>query len=298
MKQKPLLSVIVPNYNKGPFLAQCLESILEQTYPELEIIVCDDGSSDSCPGIIKEYEEKYPGRVRGIYNQSNKGPAHARHQAILAAKGEYIATLDSDDLYYDPDKLTREMDLIERYQEIEKKDIMAFSNVVMLDRDGNLKGTRDEFESVKQGKILAELLGRNCMIPLDFIMKKSVYFEVGGYDISLSTHEDWDLKLKLSKKHEYIYTRTWGTAYRLHPGGLSRRSYGETTNNLYRVFARHICSEELTEEKRKTAREEFVKVMAKRNRDFVKKFNNPGPLKILYLRLLGILIGLKWKILG
>ena len=89
------VSVIVPVYNVEKYLEQCLDSIVHQTLKEIEIIVVNDGSTDSSPEIIREYELKYP-QVKVIH-QKNKGLSGARNSGLKLARGEYIGYVDSDD---------------------------------------------------------------------------------------------------------------------------------------------------------------------------------------------------------
>ena len=89
------ISVIVPAFNVAPYLAASLNSLLAQTYPELEIVVVDDGSSDETGGIIREYSEKYS-NIRGIF-QENRGVTAARLAGVAAATGDWIGFMDGDD---------------------------------------------------------------------------------------------------------------------------------------------------------------------------------------------------------
>lgn len=241
MNSKPVLSVIVANYNNEQYIRQCLDSILNQTYKDLDIIVADDTSTDDSPGIIREYAEEYPGIIKGIFSGVNRGVARTRHEAILQAKGEYITTLDSDDYYCNSQKLEKEMALLMHYKE-QDKDIIAFSNIVFVREDRAPEFVQGNSTDIKEGKIFYDIISRSCMIPRDFVMKRGVYFEVGGYDFSLITHEDWDLKIRLAKKYEFYYTGVPGTAYRKNPKGLSSTAYVLRTNNLWKVFSKNIKS--------------------------------------------------------
>ena len=91
----PSISVIIPVYNVAPWLKECLDSVLNQTFRDMEIIIVDDGSTDSSPEIIKEYAEK-DNRIIAI-RKENGGLGSARNVALKMAKGEYIAFVDSDD---------------------------------------------------------------------------------------------------------------------------------------------------------------------------------------------------------
>lgn len=94
----PLVSVIIPAYNADNFIAQTLESVLSQTYQNIEILVVDDGSTDTTPEIVKDFATK-DSRVN-LLQQSNAGVAVARNLAYLHSKGEYIAPIDADDIWY------------------------------------------------------------------------------------------------------------------------------------------------------------------------------------------------------
>ena len=92
---KPLISVIVPVYNVEQYLKKCLDSVISQTYTNLEIILVDDGSTDNSLSICREFE-KLDARVR-VFSQNNRGPGSARNTGLNHAKGIYIAFVDSDD---------------------------------------------------------------------------------------------------------------------------------------------------------------------------------------------------------
>ena len=90
------LSVIVPVYRVEPYLAKCLDSILAQDVPDMEILVVDDGSPDQCYAIMEDYAQRYPAQVR-IFRKPNGGLSDARNFGLARAEGDYIAFVDSDD---------------------------------------------------------------------------------------------------------------------------------------------------------------------------------------------------------
>lgn len=95
--KSPKVSVIVPVYNTEQYLRRCLRSLLRQTLKELEIVAVDDGSTDGSPAILKEYAERFPGKLRVLTQERNGGQAAARNRGLRAARGEYVGFLDSDD---------------------------------------------------------------------------------------------------------------------------------------------------------------------------------------------------------
>lgn len=251
MNMNPLLSIIAANYNNACFISECLDSILVQTYKNLEIIVSDDCSTDHSPEIIKDYEKKYPGIVKGIFNPVNRGVAQTRHEAILQARGEYITTLDSDDVYYNSEKLENEMKLVRLHKETFNKDVCVFSDTVILDKDLKFKKSTVTKENLKEGDIFNEMITRRCFVPRDMVFLKSAYWAVGGYDPAFKIREDWDLKIRLAKKYEYYYTGAYGTGYRMHTQGLSSSSLNKDSISWLRsVFQKnlHLVEEEDKEE--------------------------------------------------
>lgn len=244
----PILSVIVANYNNEKYIRDCLDSILNQTYKDLEILICDDCSSDQSLAILKEYEKQYPSKIKVILNASNRGVTLTRHIAILQAVGKYFTTLDSDDYYYETQKLQREMELVISHKKNTGKDIIAFSNTVFVKGDKTFITTSGHTNSIKEGQIINEIASRSCMIPRDFVVKKDVYFEVGGFDTDIPIYEDWDLKIRLAEKCDFYYSKVNGTAYRRHGGGLSSAPVSERIKWTQRVFNKNaslICNNDL-----------------------------------------------------
>ena len=238
--KNPLISVIVANYNKDRYIRECLDSILDQTYKKLKIIVYDDASNDDSVEVIKRYEENYPDLVKGLFGEKNKGVAKARHSAIMNAEGDYLTTLDSDDYYCNNRKLEKEMELVYRHKEKNGKDIMAFSNIVLVKGDKAQIGSQWDIQSVKEGMIFSGILSRSCMIPRDFIMKREIYFEAGGFDSRFPIYEDWDLKIRLAHKYNFYYTGINGTAYRRDGTGLSSSPIPQHIKWLKRIFKKNL----------------------------------------------------------
>ena len=216
-----MVSVIIPNYNKEKYIRQCIESVLSQTYTDLEVIVVDDVSTDSSRKIILEYAEK-DYRVHPLFLEKNGGVSAARNAGILAAKGNYITMLDSDDFYFDKDKLHAEMELITKYG----TSILAYSYRVLVDQNGiPLSNRKDERRYVSGEDMLYHFLtekNANMYVQRDFIVRKDILVEVGMYKDKESYYEDYDLLLRLIKKCPLYYTGVFGTAYRIIDSGLSQ----------------------------------------------------------------------------
>jgi len=107
----PKISVIIPIYNAERYLSETIESVMAQTYSDWEIVAVDDGSTDKTPEILKDHEKKLSKKLC-VITQKNSGVSIARNTAIAAARGEYIAFLDHDDLWL-PEKLEKQVKLLD-----------------------------------------------------------------------------------------------------------------------------------------------------------------------------------------
>lgn len=233
-----IISVIIPNYNNENYLEECLESILSQTYNALEIVIIDDASSDSSREILKKYEDKYP-NIKVIYNKENQGVTTNRDLAIKESSGKYITTLDSDDFYIDQKKLEKEIALIKKFEENGEKNIIAFSNIVMVDKDGE-KLYPNAKNNIKEGNIFVNLFARDCMVPRDFTFTKKQYYDAGSFDLAIPIYEDWDLKLRLAKHNAFYYTGVDGIGYRRHGEGLSSADSSKHVKWLRYIYNKNI----------------------------------------------------------
>lgn len=190
------VSVIIPAYNAENFLAGTIESALAQeTDFPFEVVVLDDGSSDGTRDVMDSYGD----RIRSI-KQSNQGVSAARNNAIRAARGEYIALLDSDD-YWKPGKLQAQVDLFESRPDENIGIVDTFTEII------NHKGKVIEvLDRVKRGQAFKQLLAGNAINqPSSIMFPKRVFEDVGGFDSEVDGVEDYDFCLRVS--HSYaIYT--------------------------------------------------------------------------------------------
>jgi len=224
----PLISVIIPVYNAADYLAPAIDSVLAQTYPAIEIIVIDDGSTDGSTEVSRLYTEK----IRYI-RQTNQGVSAARNRGILEARGEYIAFLDADDTFF-PDKITRQMEVFDRYPEV--GGVGASFIVKSGDRElrfpalGTLfsEGTKcgileDVFKHLDPGNVFAVPL-----LPTSVIVRKCVFDKVGGFRTDLKIGEDHELWARIAAHY------AWG--FLDEPVALHNRgSTVSVTNNLVAI---------------------------------------------------------------
>lgn len=184
----PVISIIVPCYNQGIFLADALNSVIKQTFKNWECIIIDDGSSDNTKTISKDFCDK-DSRFTYIY-QENNGVSSARNNAISHAKGEYILPLDADDM------------IAETYIE---KALTAFKNnpeLKLVYCRVKLFGTLNN-EWVIPEYSFNELLWRNIIF-CSAVYKKSDFDKTKGYNTTLQGFEDWDFWLSFLKPTDSV----------------------------------------------------------------------------------------------
>lgn len=237
----PKISVVIPNFNNEKYLSLCIDSVMAQDYPNLEVVVVDDASTDNSIKILNEYQKKDV-RFNVIYKAQNEGVVAARNDGIRSATGEYIATLDSDDIYTYKQKISDEYRCLSRFATTSSRPVIAFSQIQLIDEKGGILGTPSRV--IPDGEVFAKLLSRSTMIPRDFLVHKDLFNVVGGYNKNIPLYEDWDLKLRLSKIADFRYTGKIGIGYRRHSGGLSSTRCLRHIYWLTYVFLKNISFRE------------------------------------------------------
>jgi glycosyltransferase involved in cell wall biosynthesis len=189
MKQ-PLVTVVIPAYNVAPYVSQAIDSVLAQTYKNIEIIVVDDGSKDATRDVVALYAEK--NLVHYIY-QENKGLSAARNTGIRKAKGEFIAILDSDDLFL-PEKIQQQVAYLVAHPEcgVSYCDVWHFRET----EPDKMLTLKSDFYSGSE--VFPHLLRKNFIIPLSVVFRKSEIMQVGLFDETRRRTEDWEYWLRLS----------------------------------------------------------------------------------------------------
>ena len=206
-----LISLVITVFNRERYLAKAIESVISQTWPEWELIVWDDGSSDHSVEIAKSYAETQP-RIKVYANQHlGRGPALAA--ATKEASGEFMGFIDSDD-YLHPTALAQTAVVLENFPQVG----MVYTNYINVDEAGNELGE-----------------GKRCQIPyskdrllLDFmtfhfrLMRTSVFWHVGGIEEKYNAAQDYDLCLKLSEVTEIRHVSKPLYYYRVHDNSISK----------------------------------------------------------------------------
>jgi len=211
-----LVSVIIPTYNSADFLKIAIDSVLQQSYSNYEILVIDDGSTDNTEELMRGYSELV------VYiKQSNQGVSAARNTGIKQAKGEFIAFLDADDSWFS-DKLTLQIDMLHKYPEC----IAVFSNFHIVDAQNKLlksNGIAEDYAIFKYkklnktdlfqhvdngictGDIFKSLFLGNFINTCSLVIRSESVKKCGFFNTKLITQEDYDYWLRLSMLGKMIY---------------------------------------------------------------------------------------------
>ena len=225
MTQTPnLVSVIVPAYNAARHLRQTLESIQLQTYPSIEVLVVDDGSTDSTPAIAAEFARADP-RFR-VITQANAGVGAARNAAVREARGEYIAPADADDVWY-PEKLEKQVACMRAGGDAVA---LVYCWFTSIDDEGRVVGysTRFNVEGwVREAMVFRNFVG-NASVPL---IRARILEEVGPYLTRAEQDggqgcEDRDLNLRIAERAEFRVVRQYLVKYRQSETAMSARPQG------------------------------------------------------------------------
>ncbi len=193
----PKVSVIIPTYNRSHYVGEAIDSVLGQTFKDLEIIIVDDGSTDNTKQVLKNYAS----RIQYIF-QEKKGRAEARNQGMMAAKGEYITFLDDDDIWW-PNKLQKQIIFLDAHPHIGL--VHTFTEVV--DEEGRLleKETGSRLKLYKKAMRIGytyEGMSQLCVMFISTVMvRKECLGKVGLFDSRTESFEDWDFYLRFALKY-------------------------------------------------------------------------------------------------
>jgi len=202
---EPTVSVVIPTYNRREKLREALASVRAQGWPDLEILVIDDGSTDGTG------EEDY-GKDVHLLTQENAGPSAARNRGIEAARGALIALLDSDDRWA-PGKLAAQAPLF-----ADEEVVLSYALEEAQDLEGNELHIRPK--QAPGGDVLAELL-RGNFVPTSTVMaRRDAMRTAGGFDEEMTHSEDWDLWLRLARRGRFAPVSRILSYYRLHEDQL------------------------------------------------------------------------------
>ncbi len=221
----PGISVVIPAYNYSEYLPKAIDSALLQNYPLFEVIVVDDGSTDSTPEIIRAYE----GKIRSV-RQTNQGLSAARNTGIQAARFPFIALLDADDIWQQGLLLK----LALSFQTLPKDTGIVACNTQLIDADGNIIRSAPQLASTQPTKEITweDLLFKNRLQSSGLLIAQACFQTCGMFDVSLRSSEDRDMWLRIAE-HFRVFTIPENLVFiRRHARNMSAHPFRMKTSML------------------------------------------------------------------
>lgn len=219
----PLVSIGVPNFNYSRYICFALNSIVEQSYQNIEIIIVDDCSTDNSITVIENWIYKYSGgmHIKFIKNKSNLGLTEVCNIVLENSRGKYFQTLDADDLLL-PGKIERQVELLEENANA----AFIYSDIGLINETGKiikksyLQHIRYDENKMPAGNIFKALFNFNFVPLPSVLVNTAMARSVGGFDETLQV-QDYYLWLQLAEKNEVIFLKENTALYRMHSTSMS-----------------------------------------------------------------------------
>ncbi len=213
LSDHPLVSVIIPAYNCASFITRTINSVIDQTFSDWELIVVNDASADHTEQVVQRFTDP---RIRYLKHQHNSGgPPGPKNTGLKAARGRYVALLDHDDQWL-PEKLEKQLALFSGSRDVDWVSCFAW----VREETGEEKAEMRRF-TVSQTP-LKDILRENFILSQSSLMvKRAVLEEMGGFDNSFREADDWDLYIRLMKDHRFSYVPEPLYNYYLHDRNTS-----------------------------------------------------------------------------
>jgi alpha-1,3-rhamnosyltransferase len=220
MSLDKLVTVWMPAYNHEQYIQEAINSVINQTYKNIELIIINDGSPDKTDEKIMELYDKCKERFERFeyISRENRGLITTIKEIEQLAKGYYMSGLASDD-FYAPTKIEKQVEALEKNDEY----AMCYGNMIGVDKDSNIILSKHKNKYAKSGYIFNDLLFRNFISGPTVMIKKSVLDEIGGHESKYKI-EDHPMWLKISKIYKILYLDENLVYYRDHDSNMSKNS--------------------------------------------------------------------------
>ncbi len=203
--RSPAISIVLPAYNRAGSIRMAVESVLQQSFTDFELLVVDDGSTD---GTMAQLADITDPRVQLLANPRNMGASAARNTGIRAARGDWVAFQDSDDEWL-PQKLAKQ---IRRLAAGSGETIACYCGMAIVGAPENIPGSRttiryipDQTIATVEGNLLEQLLARSFISTQTLVVRRTALLEIGGFDETLPALEDWDCAIRLSLRGIFAF---------------------------------------------------------------------------------------------
>ena len=222
----PKVSVNICCYNGDKYLQPTIDSIFKQTYADFEIVIIDDGSKDKTQQIVRSYHDD---RIKYHY-QENHGLSYSRNKARSCSRGEYIAIVDQDDIWY-PEKLERQVKILDHEPDLG----LVYSDANYIDSSGRINGSFFHDLAPQRGNVTKGLLSGNFIPCPTVLLRLGLLKQTGPFREDLRFAEEYELFLRLSLISRFEFINRPLAGYRVHENNTSnnmKAMYGETISIL------------------------------------------------------------------
>lgn len=235
-----LVSILIPVFNHEKYIEECLTSIINLTYTDIEVLICDDGSIDNSLSIVKSWCLQHPGLDVKIFSQENKGVCHTLNRLLNEASGEFIITCASDDALL-PDSISLRLAAMHSDPAIEA----VIGDAVVINGD-SVEVNRSAMKSLYNADFSAlaarparELVFNWSVVGPTLLAKRSLYNKIGMYDPNFLV-EDRDFYLRAMAINSLKFVPDVVAKYRVHSDNASRKSLAARANIWYQVALSNV----------------------------------------------------------
>lgn len=228
----PKVSILIATHNRSQFISRAIESVLAQTLKDWELIIADDGSTDSTEEACQSWEEKDK-RIRYFRGPHFGRIAKISNLGLKQAKGEYVAILDDDDWWIDSRKLEKQVKFLDENKEY----VGCGGGFIVVDESGREKlrtSKPEKDEDIKKNALVA-----NPMANATTLFRLETARKVGLYDETMLQFADWEFWLKMGLEGKLYNFQEYFTSYRMWAGGMSFSRQKETASSAMRIVNRY-----------------------------------------------------------
>jgi glycosyltransferase involved in cell wall biosynthesis len=240
MTTGPLVSVICLCYNHQRFVTEAIQSVLDQTYDNIQLIVVDDASTDGSAAIIRDLAVKHP-FIETLLLKENQGNCRAFNRGLALARGEFVIDLATDDVLM-PERIAQQVDF---FSSLDDSYGVVFTDATYIDENGRF--LRDHYaylfskgllNTVPQGDLYSRIIARYFVCSPTMMIRKKVLDELHGYDEALS-YEDFDFWIRSARNYKYAFLDRKLTRVRRSARSMSTGWYRKGDRQLYSTYL--IC---------------------------------------------------------
>ena len=222
--EKPKVSVCIPNYNYGHFIRSSIQSVLDQTYQDFELIIVDDSSTDNSESVVKSFSDN---RIKFYNNERNIGLVKNLNRCLCLASGQYVSILHGDDIYL-PQALEKRVSSLDSNPSVG----LVYSQYKIIDENGAVIGEyrycQDDYIAKGEDEFKTLILKNHIGCPT-VMVRKECYDKLGGYDERYPQPSDWEMWLRIALHYDVAFISEPLVCYRVHQTNLTNKFLEDNT---------------------------------------------------------------------